>query len=169
MMPSDGSSLRRNLETWFERHAIEPRVVAEFEDSALLKVFGADARGFFAMPSVAVESVARTGARRPDIVLGDRFGAAAAGHVIERVEAAFAAQGFRVARNAPFAGAYIAQTYGRPARGQHAVQVEIDRALYMDEKRIVPNRDFDAVRASVQAAVAEIVCIGRERMPLAAE
>ncbi len=121
------------------------------------------------MPHEAVESVARTGARRPDIVLGDRFGAAAAGHVIERVEAAFAAQGFRVARNAPFAGAYIAQTYGRPARGQHAVQVEIDRALYMDEKRIVPNRDFDAVRASVRAAVAEIVCIGRERMPLAAE
>ncbi|MGD9294655.1 MAG: N-formylglutamate amidohydrolase [Roseobacter sp.] len=121
------------------------------------------------MPHEAVESVARTGARRPDVVLGDRFGAAAAGHVIERVEAAFTAQGFRVARNAPFAGAYIAQTYGRPARGQHAVQVEIDRALYMDEERIVPNRNFDAVRAAVQAAVAEIVCIGRERMPLAAE
>ena len=67
------------------------------------------------------------------------FGAAAAGHVIERVEAAFTAQGFRVARNAPFAGAYIAQTYGRPARGQHAIQVEIDRALYMDERLIKPN------------------------------
>ena len=121
------------------------------------------------MPHEAVESVSRSGARRPDIVLGDRFGAAAAGEVIERVEAAFTAQGFRVARNTPFAGAYIAQTYGRPARGQHAVQVELDRALYMDEKRIIPNRDFEAVRTAVQAAVAQIVQIGQERMPLAAE
>jgi N-formylglutamate deformylase len=121
------------------------------------------------MPHEAVESVARTGARRPDVVLGDRFGAAAAGSVVDRIEAAFAAQGFKVARNAPFAGAYIAQTYGRPSRGQHAVQVELDRALYMDEERIVPNRNFEAVRLAVRAAVAEIARIGQERMPLAAE
>ena len=121
------------------------------------------------MPHEAVESVVRAGARCPDVVLGDRFGAAASADVVDRVEAAFAAQGFRVARNTPFAGAYIAQAYGRPARGQHAVQVELDRALYMDEKRIEPNRNFDAVRAAVQAAVAEIARIGQERMPLAAE
>jgi len=121
------------------------------------------------MPHEAVESVARAGAKRPDIVLGDRFGAAASGAVVDRVEQAFAAQGFRVARNTPFAGAYIAQAYGRPTRGQHAVQVELDRALYMDEKRITPNRDFDAVQRAVRAAVAQIVRIGQERMPLAAE
>ncbi len=121
------------------------------------------------MPHEAVESVARTGARRPDVVLGDRFGAAASGSVVDRVEAAFADQGFRVARNAPFAGAYIAQAYGRPSRGQHAVQVELDRALYMDESRIEPNHNFDAVRRAVRAAVAEISLIGQERMPLAAE
>lgn len=121
------------------------------------------------MPHEAVESVARAGAKRPDIVLGDRFGAAASGAVVDRVEQAFVAQGFRVARNTPFAGAYIAQAYGRPARGQHAVQVELDRALYMDEKRIIPNRDFEAVRMAVRAAVAQIVQIGQERMPLAAE
>lgn len=121
------------------------------------------------MPHEAVESVARAGAKRPDIVLGDRFGAAAAGSVVDRVEQAFTAQGFRVARNTPFAGAYIAQAYGRPARGQHAVQVELDRALYMDERRITPNRDFEAVRIAVRAAVAQIVCIGQERVPLAAE
>ena len=46
-------------------------------------------------------------------------GAAAAGSVVDRVEAAFTAQGFAVARNAPFAGAYITQAYGRPTRGQH--------------------------------------------------
>ncbi len=121
------------------------------------------------MPHEAVESVARSGVRRPDVVLGDRFGAAASGDVVDRVEAAFAAQGFRVARNAPFAGAYIAQAYGRPSRGQHAVQVEIDRALYMDERRITPSRDFDAVQRALRAVVADIARIGQERAPLAAE
>lgn len=121
------------------------------------------------MPHEAVESVSRGGARKPDIVLGDRFGAAASGAVVDRVEAAFVAQGFRVARNTPFAGAYIAQAYGRPTRGQHAVQVELDRALYMDEKRIKPNKYFNDVRQAIRAAVGEIAQIGQERMPLAAE
>lgn len=121
------------------------------------------------MPHEAVESVIRAGVRRPDIVLGDRFGAAAAGSVVDRVEAAFTAQGFAVARNAPFAGAYITQAYGRPTRGQHAVQVEIDRALYMDEKRIEPNENFEKVRGALRRAIAEIAQIGQERMPLAAE
>ncbi len=121
------------------------------------------------MPHEAVESVARAGAKRPDIVLGDRFGAAAAASVVDRVEEAFVAQGFRVARNTPFAGAYIAQAYGKPTRGQHAVQVELDRALYMDEKLIRPNANFSAVQAAIRAAIAKIACIGQERMPLAAE
>lgn len=121
------------------------------------------------MPREAVESAVRAGARRPDIVLGDRFGAAAAGSVVDRVEAAFANQGFVVARNAPFAGAYITQAYGRPASGRHAIQVELDRGLYMNEKRIEPNAQFEDVQAAVQAAVAEIAQIGQERMPLAAE
>lgn len=121
------------------------------------------------MPHEAVESVVRAGAKRPDVVLGDRFGAAAGSAVVERVEAAFRAQGFVVARNAPFAGAYITQAYGKPTRGQHAVQVEIDRALYMDERNIQPNANFDAVRKAITAVIAEISQIGQERIPLAAE
>lgn len=121
------------------------------------------------MPREAVDSVVRSGARRPEIVLGDRFGAAAGGSVVDRVEAAFRNQGFEVARNTPFAGAYITQAYGRPIRGQHAVQVEIDRSLYMDERRIEPNKDFEAVQRAIRLAVADIARIGQERMPLAAE
>ena len=121
------------------------------------------------MPHEAVDSVARTGIRRPEIVLGDRFGAAASGAVVDRVEAAFIDQGFVVARNAPFAGAYITQAYGRPSRGQHAVQVEIDRALYMDEARIRPKADFEAIRGALRSAIQSIAMIGQERMPLAAE
>jgi N-formylglutamate deformylase len=121
------------------------------------------------MPHEAMDGVARNTATRPDVVLGDRFGAAADGMVMEQVEAAFAAAGFTVARNAPFAGAYVTQAYGRPSRNQHAIQVEIDRSLYMDEQLIRPNGDFDAVRARLRAVVQEVSAIGQARMPLAAE
>lgn len=121
------------------------------------------------MPHEAMDGVARSGMKRPDVVLGDRFGAAAAGEVVDRVEAAFASAGFVVTRNTPFAGAYITQAYGRPARGQHAVQVEIDRSLYMNEKLIRPNGDFETVRAALRKVVAEVARIGQGRVPLAAE
>ena len=68
------------------------------------------------MPHEAMDGVARAGMRRPDVVLGDRFGAAASGDVVDRIEAAFTDAGFTVTRNAPFAGAYITQAYGKPAK-----------------------------------------------------
>ncbi len=121
------------------------------------------------MPHEAMDGIARSGARRPEIVLGDRFGAAASGDVIDRIESAFASAGFVVTRNAPFAGAYITQAYGRPSRHQHAVQIEIDRAIYMNEQLIRPNNNFKAFRASLRNVIAEIAEIGQARMPLAAE
>ncbi|NRB05742.1 MAG: N-formylglutamate amidohydrolase [Rhodobacteraceae bacterium] len=121
------------------------------------------------MPHEAMDGVARSAGQRPDIVLGDRFGAAADADIVDRVEAAFAAAGFVVTRNAPFAGAYITQAYGRPSRKQHAIQVEIDRSIYMDEARIEPNADFEDVRARLKGAISEIAQIGQERVPLAAE
>ena len=121
------------------------------------------------MPHEAMDGVMRAGIRRPDVVLGDRFGAAASSDVVDRIEAAFAAAGFVVTRNAPFAGAYITQAYGKPAIGQHAVQVEIDRSLYMNEKLIRPNGDFEAVQAALRAVVKEVALIGQGRIPLAAE
>jgi N-formylglutamate amidohydrolase len=121
------------------------------------------------MPHEAMNGISRGGMRRPDVVLGDRFGAAAGAEIVNRIEAAFAAAGFAVTRNAPFAGAYVAQAYGRPARGQHAVQVEIDRSLYMDERRIRPTPGFDALRSRLRSVIAQIARIGLERVPLAAE
>ncbi len=121
------------------------------------------------MPHEAIEAHARAGRPLPEVVLGDRFGTAASADVMDHVEAAFSQVGLRVVRNAPFAGAYIAQTYGRPARNQHVVQVEIDRALYMDEATIAPHADFPAFRALMGDVVAEIAAFGRSRLPLAAE
>lgn len=121
------------------------------------------------MPHEAMDGVVRGGMPRPDVVLGDRFGAAASGQVMDQIEVAFASAGFTVARNAPFAGAYVAQAYGRPSRHQHAVQVEIDRSLYMNEALIRPSADFDAFRARLGGVIAEIAAIGQSRLPLAAE
>jgi N-formylglutamate amidohydrolase len=121
------------------------------------------------MPHEAMDGVALQGHRRPDVVLGDRFGAAAGGEVVDRIEAAFASAGFAVTRNAPFAGAYVTQAYGRPTRGQHAVQVEIDRSLYMDEKLVQPNADFNDIRDALRRVAAEVAQIGSARIPLAAE
>lgn len=121
------------------------------------------------MPHEAIETHARLGQPRPDVVLGDRFGAAASADVMARVEAAFQAAGLRVARNAPFAGAYIAQAYGRPTVMQHVVQVEIDRSLYMDESRVELLPDFAAFRGMMAGVVAQIAGSGRRAMPLAAE
>jgi N-formylglutamate deformylase len=121
------------------------------------------------MPHEAIATAYHARVRRPEIVLGDRFGASASADLMDRVEAAFANAGFVVARNAPFAGAYITQAYGRPARDQHAIQIEIDRAVYMDEAEIRPNGNFEAVRLLLRQVIAELATLGDGAMPLAAE
>jgi N-formylglutamate amidohydrolase len=125
------------------------------------------------MPHEAIEAIGPAGAPRPHVVLGDRFGAAAAPEIVDRVEAAFLRAGLRVARNMPFAGAYVVQHYGRPSRRQHVVQVEIDRSLYMDERLVEPLPGFPDFRRLVEGVVADLAAIGRpegeEAPPVAAE
>ena len=113
------------------------------------------------MPHEALENVGPPGSPRPDIVLGDRFGATAASSVMERVEAAMTNAGLRVARNMPFAGAFIAQHYGRPSQGQHAIQIEIDRALYLNERTFEPNDNYDVLRRLLKGIISEVAEIGR--------
>lgn len=122
------------------------------------------------MPHEAIDSHAKPGHPKPEVVLGDRFGAAASGDVMDRVEAAFVGAGLRVVRNAPFAGAYITQAYGRPLQHQHVVQIEIDRSLYLNETRVEPSRDFADFRRLMTGVVAEVAAIGRaDSLRLAAE
>ncbi len=114
------------------------------------------------MPRASLDHFIGREKQRPDIVLGDRFGASAAEDIVAQVEAAFVAAGFNVLRNQPFAGAYSVQRYGRPKIGMHAIQVEIDRSIYMDEDRIIPNEQFESVRHRMQQAVKDIARISRE-------
>ncbi|CUH75461.1 N-formylglutamate amidohydrolase [Tropicibacter naphthalenivorans] len=122
------------------------------------------------MPREALDSTLRNSGPRPEIVIGDRFGASAAPEYVAQVEEAFASAGLRVARNAPFAGAYTTQHYGRPSRGQHAIQIEIDRSIYMDEAAIRPNADFPEVRKLLRGIVADVARLGLDgEQRLAAE
>lgn len=125
---------------------------------------------FHSMPNEALDGVMRRGQDRPDVVLGDRFGASASNEIVDQIESAFANAGFKVARNTPFAGAYVTQTYGRPQRNQHAVQVEIDRSIYMDESTVTPNASFERVKTALTGVLSDICEIGRDvSLPVAAE
>jgi N-formylglutamate amidohydrolase len=89
------------------------------------------------------------GAHAPDIVLGDRFGASCHPSVTALAEATLRRLGYRVARNAPFAGGHTTQTYGRPSARVHALQIEISRALYVDERTLERTSGYVRVRADM--------------------
>jgi len=109
----------------------------------------------------------------PDIVLGDRHGASAAPLVTQWTEAAFS--GFSTARNAPYAGGYTTVRHGRPDRRCHALQVEVNRALYLEEDTIQRKPAFETMRARLGQALAQLVrleagaLIGRATLSQAAE
>jgi len=101
------------------------------------------------MPSAAARAGGRD--RACDVVLGDRFGAACSGVLTARMERELEAMGYRVARNSPYAGGYTTEHYGRPARRTHALQVEINRALYLDEPTLAPTPGFQRLKADLEA------------------
>ena len=156
----------RLREHWHPYHARVQRLIDEslalFDQVVLVDCHS--------MPHEAIESLCRARPHKPEVVLGDRFGASAGSEIVDRIEAAFRATGLSVARNTPFAGAYTAQHYGRPSRRQHVVHVEIDRALYMNEAAVRPNGNLAHRKRLICGGVAELA--GRARpqsLPLAAE
>ncbi len=89
---------------------------------------------------------------RADIVIGDRYGTSCSAAFTDAAEEALHALGYRVARNKPYAGGFITEHYGRPATGFHAFQIEINRALYMDERRQAKHEGFAKVAADLMRA-----------------
>ena len=95
----------------------------------------------------------------PDIVLGDRYGMAASHALMRKAEHDFERSGFAVARNTPYAGGYSTHIYGRPMLGHHALQIEINRALYLDEECIEPNARFADVAFRIGDALRDLTAI----------
>src|SRR5258708_5819803 len=71
----------------------------------------------------------------PDVVIGDRYGTSCAALLPDMVEETMSRLGYSVGRNKPYAGGFITEHYGNPASGLHAIQLELNRAIYMDERR----------------------------------
>jgi N-formylglutamate amidohydrolase len=88
------------------------------------------------MPSSVGPHEDDTDADRPDIVLGDRYGTACMPALTDAAESILKGMGYSVARNNPYAGGFNTEHYGTPARGFHALQIEINRTLYMDERKV---------------------------------
>ncbi|MEM5474674.1 N-formylglutamate amidohydrolase [Hoeflea sp. AS60] len=102
------------------------------------------------------------GNRRPDIIIGDRFGASAA-HDLSRAAVSFlSGLGYHVVRNKPYAGGFITEHYGRPARGLHALQIEINRGLYVDETSLEKTPGFDLLKADLWEFSSQMMAYVRE-------
>ncbi len=89
----------------------------------------------------------------PDFILGDRYGRSCHGEVMVTAQQALTAQGYRVVRNDPYSGGFNTRHYGVPREGRHALQIEINRALYMDEGTMTRNAGFDPLCDALTALI----------------
>jgi N-formylglutamate amidohydrolase len=109
---------------------------------------------------------------RPDFIVGDRFGASAATAVVETAISLLSAMGYTVAHNKPYAGGFITEHYGRPARGLHALQIEVNRGLYMNERTFEKSAGFEALVQDLTRFSADLMSLPDHffgGLPLAAE
>lgn len=106
------------------------------------------------MPSTSLHD---SGGQRPDFVLGDRFSTSCNPEFTRLVAARLKAMGYVVAFNKPYAGGFITEHYGRPTRRRHTLQIEVNRALYMNEATYEPLPGFETVRADLRALAEDMV------------
>jgi N-formylglutamate amidohydrolase len=113
------------------------------------------------MPSAASEV---GGAGAADIVLGDCHGASCARDIVEAARAFLAGRRFSVTLNAPYAGGFTTGHYGNPRRGRNAMQIEINRALYMDERSYRPKPGFARLANEMTALVEHLGAVMQDRL-----
>jgi N-formylglutamate amidohydrolase len=130
--------------------------------AALTELIGVAKAGFGAallidwhsMPSAAAKPA--RGRRTPDIVLGDLFGASCRPAFSNLVDRELRELGYEVIRNAPYAGGYTTEFYGAPRRQVQVLQIEINRGLYLDEKRLEPTAGFETLKADLATLSASL-------------
>lgn len=109
---------------------------------------------------------------RPDVIIGDRYGTSASGALSRAATDILDDLGFNVVRNKPYAGGFITEHYGRPSRGLHAIQLEVSRALYVEETTLEKARAFPAIVQAMTSFIQRFVahaCQGDHAAGLAAE
>jgi N-formylglutamate amidohydrolase len=108
------------------------------------------------MPSPGRPAERNAGGERVDIVLGDCYASSCAAPIIDTIEEMLRSLGYVVTRNLPYSGGFVTQHYGRPSSGVHALQVEINRALYMDEAAIRHGPGFGEVARRMTRLIDEL-------------
>lgn len=129
------------------------QTLAALIDEAAARFGGAVLIDMHSMPRDALAHLPRP---RPDFVLGDRNGVSASPRISTAIMDIVTKAGYRIRRNSPFSGAYIAAAYGRPVNNVHVVQLELDRSLYMDERKIEPRPDFDRFAQRFAQIIAQL-------------
>ena len=120
------------------------------------------------MPHEAV-SMQSSFIKPPEIVVGDRFGMSSDPEFTNLVISILKQHEFRVAKNTPFAGAFITKHHGKVKKRIHALQLEIDRSLYMDEEKISPNSEFEELKTRLFPALIQISSLICKSEKIAAE
>ena len=113
------------------------------------------------MPSIGIS---RDEPRRPDLVIGDRYGTSCAPLLPDTVEQTMASLGYSIGRNKPYAGGFITEHYGNPAAGLHAIQLEFNRALYMNERRFEHSAGFGRLAADLEMLADRLAAIPLEEL-----
>ena len=136
---------------------------------ALRRLFTRVHRDFGAAVLVDCHSMPSTvGAKderpRADVVLGDRYGTSCTAIVSDVIDATLRSLGYTVSRNRPYAGGFITEHYGNPAAGLHAIQVELNRSLYMDERRYSRSTTFERVAADIETLAERLAAIPLEEL-----
>jgi N-formylglutamate amidohydrolase len=96
---------------------------------------------------------------RPDIVLGDRYGASCSGEISDAASHILSRLGYSISRNKPYAGGFITEHYGKPGLGIHAMQIEVNRCLYMDERTLRQTAGFSRLKADLAVFIAELAAL----------
>ncbi len=158
----DGAALYdRRLGMAEARHRLD-RVHTPYHDAlAALMQTARDRHGvgilidWHSMPSRAAGGQGR-GVRGADVILGDRHGASCSARLTRHLRASFEAAGWKVGLNQPYAGGYSTQIWGRPNDGYQAIQIELNRALYLSEKTLEPSGDFARCQAVLDRVIAAL-------------
>lgn len=110
---------------------------------------------------------------RPHMVLGDRFGGSCDARLTRILRSGLSSMNYDVQLNRPYAGGFITEHYGNPKRGVHSIQIEVNRALYMDEERLDRTRGFEKLATALERLIGRLVAearvLGLAAPPLAAE
>lgn len=106
---------------------------------------------------IDAHSMPSRGAGGVDIVIGDRHGEACHPDAVDRVEALLRDRGFVTVRNTPYAGGHTTERHGRPRLGRHAIQIEINRTLYMDERRLTPSAGYVSLKHEMSCFLKELI------------